>query len=67
MITPMNLYKLLIGDFFPNCSKCKNYVPGIVGDGYCKLFANILEARIGKKCGLGAKEFKEKQFKQNNK
>jgi len=52
---------LLIGEKL--CINCKNYKPGLVGHGYCKIFGNIFEARTGKSCGLDAKRFEKKKIK----
>jgi hypothetical protein len=62
MITAFNLYKLLVADFFPKCVKCAHYRPGVVGNGYCKIYGDILEARVSKNahyCGLEGISFKK--------
>jgi len=59
MITPFNLYKLLVADFFPKCVNCKHYRPGVISNGFCKVWGNILEARTSKAhlCGLEGIDF----------
>jgi len=60
MISAINLYKLLIGNSFPKCVNCVHFKPGVTSDGLCRLFREILEARINStKCGIHGKEFKE--------
>ncbi len=70
MITPFNLYKLLVGNIFPKCTNCQFYRPGVVSNGYCKIYGEILEARLRPcrsgngpmnnfaLCGLEGKSFK---------
>lgn len=59
MITAFNLYKLLVADFFPKCVGCQYYRAGVISTGYCKVWGNILQARINNNlCGLEGKSFK---------
>lgn len=60
MITPFNLYKLLVGNIYPKCVNCQHYKPGIVSNGYCKMFGDILDARTKNShlCGLEGMNFK---------
>ena len=64
MINSLNLYKLLVGNTIPTCVNCVHFKPGVISEGYCKLFGNILQARItnAQLCGLDAKEFKQVSF-----
>ena len=64
MINSLNLYKLLVGKTIPKCVDCVHFKPGVITEGYCKVFGNILQARITNAhfCGLDAKEFKEASF-----
>ena len=60
MITPFNLYKLLVADFFPKCVNCQHYRPGVISHGYCKVWGSILHARTSSAhlCGLEGLSFK---------
>jgi hypothetical protein len=57
MISAKNLYRLFVGTTIPSCVNCKNFIPGMVSEGYCKLYGNILEARTIGKCGVDAIDF----------
>jgi hypothetical protein len=60
MITQINLYKLLVGYAFPKCVDCIHFKPAILSEGYCNIYGKILEARLGKLCGLLGKDYKKK-------
>jgi len=65
MINSLNLYKLVVGNTYPKCVNCKFYTPGLVGNGLCKLYGDILEARVTKNshlCGLDGMSFKQQEF-----
>ena len=64
MISRLNLSRLLIQNSFPKCENCVYY--NSMGDGYCKLFVDIVEARATKNahyCGLEGFFFKQKNKK----
>lgn len=67
MINSLNLYKLLVANQFPKCVNCVHYKPGIVTDGFCKLYGNILNARVTNAhlCGLDGISFKTKKTTNN--
>jgi len=66
MISGFNVYKLLVGEFFPKCVRCVNYKPGVVGNGFCKMYGDILVARTDKlKCSLEGKYFVKQNFVKN--
>jgi hypothetical protein len=68
MISRLNLSRLLIKNNIPKCENCINY--NSTGDGYCKLYIDILEARATKNahlCGLEGFSFKQKKFNLRNK
>ena len=60
MITPLNLYKLLVGNVYPKCMNCQHYKPGVLTNGYCRVFGDILDARTKNShlCGLEGINFK---------
>jgi hypothetical protein len=58
MISAKNLYLLFVGDIFPKCVNCVHFKPGVVSPGYCKLYGEILEARLNK-CGILGIDYKE--------
>ena len=59
MISSKNLLKLLVSDFFPKCKECVHYKHGLVIDGICGIYKDILSARIDPtKCTLEGKDFK---------
>jgi len=58
MISAKNLYLLFVGDIFPKCVNCMHFKPGVVSPGYCKLYGEILNARLNN-CGLHAIEYNE--------
>ena len=63
MINAISLYKLLVGNIYPKCVNCKNFKAGIVTNGYCKIFGEILQARTDKElCGLKGNSFKKQTF-----
>ena len=43
MINSLNLYKLLVGKTIPKCVDCVHFKPGVITEGYCKVFGNILQ------------------------
>ena len=62
MISRFNLYKLLVANFFPKCVNCAHYRPNDEIKGYCKIYGDILEARVSKNahyCGLEGISFKK--------
>lgn len=69
MITPFNLYKLMVGNFYPKCVNCQHYRPGVVSNGFCKLYGDILEARVTKNahnCGIEGMSFKQQEIVKQN-
>jgi len=59
MISSQTLYKLLATNYYPKCVNCVHFRPRILHDGYCKIFSNIIKARVSEQyCGLKGTYYK---------
>jgi hypothetical protein len=62
MISRLNLGRLLKFNNIPKCENCVYY--NSTGDGYCKLYTDIIEARVTKNahlCSLEGYSFEKKK------